>query len=125
DRDSELGNPNAASNTLTINGGALAVTGAGFTLSSNRNVLLGPTSGNGGGTIKVAANANVIYGGVIANNGGTGGLTVTGGGTLTLGGPNSYTGPTVLDHAGLSLTSSGSLNALSAVSVGAGSTLSG
>ncbi len=124
DRDSELGTP-IASNTLTINGGTLAATGAGFTLSSNRQILVGPSTGTGSGTISVATNGNLAYDGAIANNGGSGGLTVTGGGTLTLGAANSYTGPTTINGATLSLTSGGSIHAASAVTIGAGGTLSG
>ena len=125
DADFELGAPNAAGNNLVLNGGTLAVTGAGFTLSSNRAVLLGPSdSSDGSGAFNVAASGNLIYNGAVADNGsGHGGLTLTGSGTVTLGGTNTYTGPTLINNGNLALT--GSLHSSSAVTIAPYAILSG
>jgi autotransporter-associated beta strand protein len=126
--DGELGVPMplVATNNLVINGGTLAVTGAGFTLNSNRPVSVGPTSGSGGGIISVATNSSLTYDGSITNNGaGVGGLTLAGSGTLILGATNSYTGPTTINKGTLSLASGSSLAAASAVAVNLEGTLAG
>jgi fibronectin-binding autotransporter adhesin len=86
---------------IIINGGTLQAL-AGFTINSNRGIAVGPTSGNGQGTISVNTEATtpnqyttLYYGGAITNNGaGTGGLTKLGFGNLVLFGANTYTGTT-------------------------------
>lgn len=81
---------------LKLDGGVLRST-ATFTLSSNRGISLGPSTGSGIGTILVSPATTLTYGGVIANNGtGTGGLIKDGFGALTLSGANTYTGPTII-----------------------------
>ena len=98
-------NLGATGMSVTINGGTLQAT-TGFTTS--RQILLGPASGSGGGTIDVAAGQTLTCTGVLANNGsGTGSLTKTDAGTLTLSGSNIYTNGTTLDGGELSLGSSG------------------
>jgi fibronectin-binding autotransporter adhesin len=125
--DGQLGTvmPLVGTNNLVINGGTLAVTGAGFTLNSSRPLSVGPTSGNGAGTISVAANSSLTYNGSITNNGGVGELDVTGNGTLILGGANSYTGPTTIKNGTLSLATGSTLDPASAVTVNLGGTLAG
>jgi autotransporter-associated beta strand protein len=78
---------------LSGNGGTLHAT-AGFTLSPNRGVALGPLTGSDSGRINVDSGQTLIYRGVLANNGTSGGLTKGGPGGLTLSGTNTYTGPT-------------------------------
>jgi len=86
---------------IVINGGTLQAL-AGFTINSNRGVVVGPASGSGQGTISVNTESSIPsqyatlnYGGVITNNGGgTGGLTKLGFGNLVLFGANAYTGTT-------------------------------
>jgi fibronectin-binding autotransporter adhesin len=125
--DAELGTvmPLVGTNNLVINGGTLAVTGAGFTLNSSRPVSVGPTSGSGPGMISVAANSSLTYNGSITNNGGVGELELTGNGTLILGGVNSYTGPTTIKNGTLSLATGSTLDLASAVAVNLGGTLAG
>ena len=126
DFDTELGNAVVPGNNIVIDGGTLAVTGAGFTLNSARTVLLGPASGSGSGMINVAPGGNLGYAGAIGNNGsGTGGLTLTGGGTLTLSGASTFTGPTMVAAGALALASTGSLHAASVVTIAEGAMLSG
>lgn len=86
--------PGAATpGNLVLNGGALRST-ANLTLSANRGIAVGPTSGSGSGRVEVNSGTTLTYNGIIANNGGTGGLTKGGPGTLTISSANTYTGPT-------------------------------
>ena len=78
---------------LVLDNGILQARAA-MTLSANRGIAIGPTSGSGTGTIDTNG-YNVSYAGIMANNGaGTGGFTKTGSGALTLTGSNTYSGPT-------------------------------
>jgi autotransporter-associated beta strand protein len=106
--DANLG---AVSGGLTFTGGALEVTGAGF--SSARSVALG----TGGGTMQVDT-GTLTLSGVIADSGGTpGGLTKTGAGTLTLSNANTYSGGTTVAAGTLALTGAGSVGTSSGVEV--------
>ena len=102
--DSNLGaDPGSATANITINGGTLQATNS-FTLNSNRSIVLGPTSGSGGGTIDVTAGNTLTFSGTLTNNGsGNGSLTVTDSGTFTIdytanGAPGgAYSGGTTVD----------------------------
>ena len=103
----------ATPGNVVINGGTLQAT-AGFTLSTNRGIAVGPTTGSGTGTIDVTT-GTLTYGGILANNtGGTGGLNKSGAGTLTLSGSaaNTYTGATSVAHGTLALNKSGTATAV-------------
>lgn len=90
--------------TVNINGGALSAA-SGLTLTANRTLALGPSSGAGAGAIDVAAGQTLTFNGVVANYlAGTGSLTKTGAGTLVLNGANTYSGNTVVSGGTLSLT---------------------
>lgn len=102
--DNNLGS--ATPGNVTLNGGTLSAAGS-LTLSANRTLAVGPTSGSGNGTLDVASSQTLTFGGVIANNtGGTGSLTKTGNGTLILSGANTYSGGTVISGGKLSVTAS-------------------
>lgn len=113
---------NLGAGNLVFDDGTLSVT-AGFTLSTNRGIAVGP----GWGGINVPIGFNLRYGGVIANNGGTGGFTKTGYGTNTLFGANTYSGTTsntigtlVLDFTQASSPVSGIINSSSSLELGGG-----
>lgn len=86
----------ATAGKIVIDGGTLAIT-TGFTLSTNRGMSLGPTSGTGNGTINVASGQTLTYAGKVADNGGTGGLIKSGAGTLVLSGASTFTGLVAID----------------------------
>jgi autotransporter-associated beta strand protein len=93
--DNNLGAPGTG---VTLNGGGLLFPQV---VGSGRNITLGA----GGGTILVPVGAPpspTTLTGVIS---GGGGLTVDGGQYLTLQGSNTYTGPTVINNAGLTVNS--------------------
>jgi autotransporter-associated beta strand protein len=107
--DANLG---AAGGSITLNGGALQLTAN--TFSSSRNITLGAN----GGTILTnagdGANNPTLSGGIS----GSGSLTVDGGLYLSLTGNNTYTGPTVINNAGIHLTGSGGrISGTSAITV--------
>ncbi len=82
--------------SIVLNGGTLDMTSfiGGTGIDTNRGVAVGPSSGAGGGTIRVSG-GSLSYAGVVANNSaGTGSLTKTGLGSLTLTGQNTYSGGT-------------------------------
>ena len=83
--DNNLGaDPVNAALAIVLSGSTLKAT-ASFTLNSNRGIVLGPTSGSGGGAIDVTNGNNLTFSGALTNNGsGTGSLTVTDAGTLTI-----------------------------------------
>jgi len=112
---------------LTINGGTLASTNT-FTLSSNRGISIGPSSGSGSGTIAPASTTTLAYGGIIANNGsGTGSLTVGDTGTLVLTGTNTYTGGTTVNGGGALQVGNGGIGTTGpgVLTVATGSTIFG
>jgi fibronectin-binding autotransporter adhesin len=137
-----LAGANAHRNTL-INGGTLAVTGgaaiadssavilgnvAGATFLLNQSETIGSLQGGGaiggvvqlqGNTLTVAETGTQSFAGVISGEGGS--LTKSGAGFLTLAGASTYTGSTLVSAGRLNL--SGSL--ASAISVGAGASISG
>jgi autotransporter-associated beta strand protein len=94
--DNNLG---AGTGGVTLDGGTLRFTNAGF--GTGRSFTLGA----GGGTILVPTGqppTNPTIGGVIS---GSGKLTIDGGAYLTLQGNNTYTGATVINNAGVTLNS--------------------
>ncbi len=95
----------ASPNNIVLNGGTLAVTGT-MTLSTNRGISLGPTSGSGSGTLNVAPAITLTYGGIIANNGsGTGSLIKSNTGILNIGSTAStYSGGTSISSGLLNVT---------------------
>lgn len=101
------GTPTA--NSIIIDGGTLQTTGT-FTLNSNRGLAVGPSSGQGDGTINVVS-GELAYGGIIASNGasGTGNLVKLGSGTLTLSGVNTYTGNTLVAAGALKIGNASAL----------------
>ena len=103
----------ATAGKLVVNSGTLLAS-ANFTLSSNRGIALGPSSGSGSGEIDAAPGIALTYGGIIANNGGTGCLTVGSGsntGTLALSGTNTYSGTTTINASTLSVSTDLNLGA--------------
>ncbi len=84
--DSGLGTApaSATAGSLTLNGGALAVTSS-FALNANRGIAVGAN----GGALNVGTGLTLTYGGVIA---GSGALALQTGGTLVLTGANTYNG---------------------------------
>jgi len=95
----------ATPSSIVIDGGILSTNGT-FTLSANRGIAIGPSSGQGDGTINVVS-GELSYGGIITSNttSGTGNLVKTGNGTLTLSGVNTYSGNTVVSAGTLKLGS--------------------
>lgn len=99
---------------------------AGTTLTLSAAEAIGALSGAGtvtlgAHTLTVSQTADTTFSGVI---GGTGGLTKQGSGTLTLSGNNTHTGATTIGAGGLTLDrSGGALADTTAVTVGAGATL--
>lgn len=115
--------------------GSLGPTGGGIATFTGRNSLTGPTTlsnttpqgstsslpaniMNNGGTVAFNRPNTGTYGGMIS---GTGGVSVTGGGAVNLTGTNTYTGPTTVSRASLSVNGSITSN----VTVGAGGFLGG
>jgi fibronectin-binding autotransporter adhesin len=91
---------------LNFDGGALQVTGTGFT-STARTINWGA----GGGGFDIADPANVFTVGQVLASGGA--LTKLGAGTLVLTGANGYTGGTAIDGGTLQVSSDGNLGARS------------
>ena len=82
-------------------------------------------NGNNAGTKTISAGAlglNDTYSGVISNGTGTLALTKVGSGTMTLSGANTYTGATTVSAGRLVLSSTGSINSASALTVSNGAT---
>ncbi|MEQ8587316.1 MAG: DUF4347 domain-containing protein [Thalassobaculaceae bacterium] len=102
---------NLGTGAITLNGGALGVTGA----TTIDNAI---TLGGSNGTINATANAT--FSGVVS---GTGALTKSGASTLTLSGTNTYTGVTAISSGTLQLSGGSALADTAAVSIGAGATL--
>lgn len=110
---------------ITVNGGTLEFTNT-FTLSTNRGIALGPTSGSGSGTLSVTGTATLTYGGAVADNvAGTGSLTKTGTGTLVFTGANVYSGGTTVSQGTLlannaagSATGTGSVSVITGTIIG-------
>jgi fibronectin-binding autotransporter adhesin len=101
---------------IVLNGATLSAA-ATVTLAANRGLVLGPTSGNGGGTLDVAAGAILTVTGPIANNGAsTDILDKTGAGQLILAGNDTYSGGT--SNEGGTLTFSGSQSFSSGTALG-------
>jgi autotransporter-associated beta strand protein len=122
--DSSLG---AAPDTLSagklvLDNGTLQ-TRASITLSSNRGMLVGPSSGAGSGTLDTNG-YNLSYDGIIANNGSaTGALTKTGTGALTLTGTNTYSGATNISGGTLNFTTLANLGGGTSINLTGGGTL--
>lgn len=101
DADSNLG---VTTNNVVLNGGALSALNT-LTLSANRSLLLGPTSGSATGILNVATNQTLTFAGLVANNAaGIGSLTKTGPGILSLTGANTYSGSTLISAGKLIVT---------------------
>jgi MYXO-CTERM domain-containing protein len=110
------------SGSVTLDGGALSAKSS-FTLSSNRGVALGPTTGSGSGTIDVRPGVTLKYAGIIANRTAstTGKLVKTGAGTLDLSGPSTYSGGTrITDGTLLADNATGSATGSGAVTLDGG-----
>ena len=89
-----------ASNSITINGGTLLAT-TGFTMSANRDLLLGST-----GALSVGSGQTLVYNGAIKDlSGNTGNFTKVGTGGVQLGGVSSYSGTTTINQGLVQLTS--------------------
>jgi fibronectin-binding autotransporter adhesin len=97
--DAALGN---AADALTLDGGALKVTGSTFSTLSR-----GVTLGSGGGTFDVDSPFNTLE--VTSAVGGAGALVKTGVGTLTLASANTYAGGTAVNVGTLNAMVSGAL----------------
>jgi fibronectin-binding autotransporter adhesin len=97
--DAALGN---ASGALTLDGGALEVTGSTFSTLSR-----GVTLGSGGGTFDVDSAFNTLE--VTSVVGGAGALVKSGVGTLTLASANTYAGGTSINGGTLNAMVSGAL----------------
>lgn len=116
---------------IVLDGGSLTIT-ADMTLSSNRGIALGPSFGNGSGTINVTSTDTLTYGGIIADNfGGSGGLVKTGTGMLRTTNANTYSGGTtvaagslIIANASGSATGTGGVTTLSGTSLGGSGTVS-
>jgi autotransporter-associated beta strand protein len=95
---------------LVVSGGTTLQATASFTLSSNRGIALGPTSGSGSGSIDVTSDKTLTYAGIIANNGSsTGTLVKPDSGTLVLAGANTYSGGTTISDGTLSISADSNL----------------
>ncbi|MEI7954815.1 MAG: autotransporter-associated beta strand repeat-containing protein [Verrucomicrobiota bacterium] len=104
---------------LVLDNGTLQARAA-ITLSSNRGITVGPSSGAGSGTFD-ANGYSITYGGIIANNGsGTGSLTKMGTGSLTLTGTNTYTGATNINGGTINFTTLANLGAGTAINLNGG-----
>ncbi|RVB66166.1 autotransporter domain-containing protein, partial [Mesorhizobium sp. M7A.F.Ca.CA.004.06.1.1] len=90
------------SGALTLNGGALQVTGNPVSFTLERQIILGAN----GGTFDVGAGKNLILDGVVS---GDGQLAKTSSGTLTLTGANSYSGGTAVRGGSLVAAATGAL----------------
>ena len=84
-------NLGSSADALTLDGGAVQVTGTAFTGNGGRSWVLGSTGG--GIDIADAANSFTLSSALT----GTGNLLKTGAGTLTLTGANNYSGTTTID----------------------------
>ena len=134
----------------TINGGILALSGAGSLTPTgvvidgggldisgvNTSASIGTLQGASGTTIQLGSKtltvaptgSSAVFAGVIEDggiSGGTGGIfTLNGSGTLTLSGTNTYTGGTIIDLGTLAITGTGSLASTGAVNMaGSGGSL--
>lgn len=103
----------ATAGSLAIEGGTLRFTNSSdITLSANRGIALGVSSGTSSGTVEIVSTAGAIrtvtYAGAIANNGaGTGQLIKSGLGNLALSGTSSFTGGILINAGLVSVTSTG------------------
>jgi len=127
-----LGNATAlGTGTLTINGGALDVTGAianttnnnaqnwnaNFTFNGTNTLNLGTGAVTMNASRIVTVNASTLtVGGAIGDSGNAYGLTKAGAGNLTLTGANTYTGTTTINAGTLSIGNNGTTGNLSASS---------
>jgi autotransporter-associated beta strand protein len=113
------------SSNLTYTG-ATAVAGGTLQLGTAATPFAGFPSGNiaDNGTLSLVlptTPTTVIYNGVIS---GSGGLTLSGNASLQLGGANTYTGPTLLGGSSVRYATNNALPALSALTLGSGSSSS-
>jgi len=102
-RDANLGAANAG---ITLDGGALRVTGTAFT-TLDRDLTLGAA----GGAVDVADAGNVLT--ALVDVSGAGGLAKRGAGTLVLLGDNAYQGGTTIEQGTLQIGAGGSLGSVS------------
>lgn len=90
---------------LTLGTGATLEVLASMTISANRGVAVGPTSGTGAGTINVAPGATLTMASLVANTaGGTGALVKTGSGTMNLNRANTFRGGLVVNGGLVNIT---------------------
>lgn len=107
-------NLGAAANGVTLNGGALRVTGAGYATTSR-----GLTLASGGAVDIADASNTFVWNGAIA---GSGALEKRGAGTLELDQANTYTGGTLVTQGTLRMGDSGAIGS-GALSLASGTTL--
>lgn len=107
---------------VRINGGTLTLSSG--TVTTNRNFILGPSSGSATGTISVASNLTIN--GLVSNDGsGTGDLSKTGTGTLVLqNSSNTYSGLTSISQGTLTVSADACLGNSTNVYISNGATFS-
>ncbi len=112
-------------NNIVIDGGTLNFnpTSATATLSANRGVVIGGTSGAGTGAIGVASGKTVSYSGIIADDGtGPDTLYKVGAGTLFLSGISTFTGGVTVEAGTLKLGATNAISNGSSLVVASGAT---
>jgi len=108
--DAAMGDP---SNGINLSGGTLQ---APASFSTSRAITVSAA----GGTINVAAGSSLLASGLLS---GAGNLVIRGGGTLRLTAPDSLSGSVAVTAGTLALSAGGMLDAVSAFTLSAGSTL--
>lgn len=101
----DMGSQNLTVGNLTGTGGVISGTAVG-----TRTLTIGQGNGTGGN----------FQGAINNGTGGTTALTKTGNGTITLSGGNGYTGGTIVSGGKLTISSTGTINSTSGISIGAG-----
>ncbi len=106
--------PAVPADNIWINGGTLngydtdGLTRNYLALNVNRNIVLGPSSGSGSGTLSGSAGIFVVPGVIHDNGTGVGTLNI-GAGTVVLTGTNNYSGGTSISAATLSVSADANL----------------
>ena len=114
-----------ASGTLTVNGGALDLSGNSVTtggLSGTAGVITTTQPSTTANIVATTSGTN-IYSGTIQDGAGTVGLTMNGNGTQILGGTNTFSGDTNVNSGTLKLTESSALSSSKEIKVTSGGTL--